>query len=176
MRILLLLCLAVVQSSAIATPTPPQEKYDAVLNICGPQHSADQVPANIERDNGFSPLQAISSYFESRGILLNLLTGKGTPESVQMKVLKGPAHGTLVRSDNTSYMYYAKEGYLGVDKVILEVEILGKMFKVIQTLVIHNSGNLDYPTEAAQEAFRKACPSDKGSFLNIIKLPTRSLT
>ncbi len=158
MRILLLLCLAVVQSSAMAA-TAPQERYDEVFNVCGPQHSADQVPANIERDNGFSPLQAISSYFESQGILLNLLTGKGAPESVQIKVLKGPAHGTLVRSDNTSYMYYAKEGYLGVDKVILEVEILGKKFKVIHTLVIHNSGNLDYPTEAAQEAFRKVCRS-----------------
>ncbi len=58
-------------------------------------------------------------------------------------------------------MYYAGEGYLGMDQVTLEVEILGRKFKVIHNLVIQNSGNLDYPTDAAKDLLNKFCPSGK---------------
>lgn len=138
-------------------------------------HSADQPSNDIETDNLVSPTRSVNSYFESRGILLNIATGLGKePEKVLLKQLKGPSHGQLVARNATgiAFTYHADAGYLGVDQLVFEVEILGKKFKVIQTLVIHNSGNLDYPTNAAQELFDKFCPSDKGSSLNIIELPT----
>jgi len=151
----------------VDTPTQ-QVKYDAVYSMCGPMHSADQVPYNIERDNGVSPMMPIYSLMFGRGMTVEQINA--TPANI--KVLKGPTHGELVPSDATSFTYHANPGYLGSDQMIFEVEVLGKKFKVIDTVVIHNSGNLDYPTDAAKEIFRKVCPSNNRSSLDIIELPT----
>lgn len=152
--------------SPIVTPVSavaPKTKYDAVFSMCGPMHSADQVPANIERDNHFSPMSAVVSYFESRGILPNFATGLGDPEPFQIKVLQGPVHGTIVSGNKLGafFFYHAAPGYLGSDQMIFVVEVLGKKIKVIQTVVIHDSGNLDYPTDVAKKTFDKVCPSGK---------------
>lgn len=161
MRILFILCFAIFQCNALASSAEPQKKYDAIYSMCGPMHSADQVPYNIERDNLISPAGAIDPYFETRGILPNFATGLGEPEPVQIKLLKSPAHGELVARNKAgiSFTYHANPGYLGSDQMIFEVEVLGKKFKVIQTVVIHNSGNLDYPTDAAKKTFDKVCPN-----------------
>jgi hypothetical protein len=109
--------------------------------------------------------------------IYSLMFGRGmTVEQIKatqafVKVLKGPTHGVLVPSDATSYDYHASPGYLGSDQMVFEVETMGKKFKVIQTVVIHNSGNLDYPTDAAVKEFDRVCPSKKGSSLDIIELP-----
>jgi hypothetical protein len=83
--------------------------------------------------------------------------------SPQVRVLKEPSHGKLApyTEAGVSFIYHAEQGYLGSDQMIFEVEVLGKKFKVIQTVVIHNSGNLDYPTDAAEKEFDRVCPSDK---------------
>ena len=166
--------LTVRAAHATLAAAAPKTKYDAVFSMCAPMHSADQVPSNIQRDNLVSPTRAIDSYFESRGILLNLATGLGEPEPVLIKLLKGPAHGDLIARNKAgiSFTYHANPDYLGSDQMAFEVEVLGKKFKVIQTVVIHNSGNLDYPTDAAKKTFDKVCPSDKSSSLGIIELPT----
>ena len=161
---------SVTASSDSASSSEPQ--YDKVYSACSYKHSADQSSYNIATDNWLSPLQAISLYFESQDIFLNLITGKGEPESIQTKVLKSPEHGKLVPDVGASYMYYANQGYLGSDQIVFEVEILGKKFKIIQTVVIDNSGNLDHPTKAAIETLHKICPEYNRSSLDIIELPT----
>ena len=157
-----------VASVSVAEATS-KTKYDAVLSVCGPMHSADQAPANIERDNVVDPISNVAIYLQRRGILINGISGPGEfdPNQFKIKVLKSPAHGELGDS-----IYHANAGYLGIDQIVFDVEVVGKKLKVIETLVIHNSGNLDYPTDAAKAAFDKACPKDKGSSLDIIELPT----
>jgi hypothetical protein len=167
---LILLAAAQTATDASVVSAPAlQPKYDAVLSVCAPMHSADQVTSNIERDNVLSPTSNIAIYLYGRGVLINGMTGPGEfdPNQFKIKVLRSPVHGELEDG-----IYHADAGYLGTDQMIFEVEVLGKTFKVIQTLVIHNSGDLDYPTDAAKKAFDKACPSGKRSSLDIIELPT----
>ena len=165
-------------AGAASAPVPvatQQTKYDAVYSMCGYMHSADQVPYNIERDNVVSPSEATNTYFfELNGKLPNFASGQGEPEPLQVKVLKGPAHGALVPATKTAiyFVYHANPGYLGSDQMVFEVETMGKKFKVIQTVVIDNSGNLDYPTPDTVKTGNEVCPDDKGSFLDIIELPT----
>jgi hypothetical protein len=97
------------------------------------------------------------------------MTGPGEfdPNQFKIQVLKSPVHGELKDG-----IYHANADYLGIDQIVFDVEVLGKKLKVIETLVIHNSGNLDYPTDAARAAFDKVCPSGKRGFLDVIELPT----
>ncbi|MDD4962774.1 MAG: hypothetical protein PHI11_02520 [Gallionella sp.] len=154
-------------TSVPATAATQKVKYDAVYSMCGPMHSADQVPYNIERDNGVSPMTPIYSLMFGRGMTVEQISA--TP--VNIKVLKAPTHGELVPSDATSFTYHANSGYLGSDQMVFEVETMGKKFKVVQTVVVHNSGNLDYPTSAAIKEFNRVCPSDKRSSLDMIGKP-----
>jgi hypothetical protein len=161
-------------ASTPVTATTQKVKYDAVYSVCGYMHSADQVPVYIERDNHLSPMLAIYSYFSDRGINLNRATGEGEPEPVRVTMLKNPAHGELIvrNKAGTSFTYLANPVYLGSDQMVFEVEILSKKFKVIQTVIVHNSGNPDFPTDAAQKELYRLCPSYNRSSLDIIELPT----
>lgn len=161
--------LAPLTTASVPVPAASQQmKYDAVYSMCGPMHSADQVPYNIGRDNGVSPMDPLYPLMFSSGMTVAQI--KAAPANI--KVLKVPTHGDLVPSDATSFIYHANHGYLGSDQMVFEVETMGKKFKVIQTVVVHNSGNLDYPTPEAEKLFDEVCPDDKGSSLDIIELPT----
>ncbi len=160
-------------ASAPATAATQQTKYDAVYSVCGYMHSADQVPYNIERDNGVSPMTPIYEYLFEHGVT----TSTFKTLSPQVRALKEPSHGKLApyTDAGVSFIYHAEQGYLGSDQMIFEVEVLGKKFKVIQTVVVHNSGNPDFPTGAAQKELYRLCPSYNRSSLDIIELPTGGL-
>lgn len=163
-------------TDAGAASVPAAEtKFDAVYSMCGYMHSADQAPYNIERDNHVSPASAIDSYFiKLNGKIPNFATGIGEPEPLLVRILKAPEHGVLVpgNKEQVYFIYHATPGYLGSDQMVFEVETMGKKFKVIQTVIIDNSGNLDYPTPEAVKTGDELCPDYKGSSLDIIELPT----
>jgi VCBS repeat-containing protein len=148
----------------------PKVKYDKVFSGCTYVVSANWSPASIKAYNDMDPISSVLLHLADRGILISGITGPGefNPDQIKVKVLQNPAHGEFLPN---SYTYQPSQGYIGIDQTSFEVEVLGKKFKVIFTLVVQNS-NPDGPTEEAKAAFDNACPSDKGSSLDIIELPT----
>jgi len=156
---------------ATSAPVPaatPKTKYDKVFSGCTYAVNADWSPSAIEMYNTMLPAATVSTYLSNRGILW------GENEPVKITLLKSPAHGDLIpnaRYPNGVFIYHANQGYLGIDQMSFEVEVLGKKFKVIYALVVQNS-NTDGPTEEAEAAIKKCKQNLKGSSLDIIELPT----
>lgn len=129
MRFVVLLCLAIVQSNAMALPEVSQAKYDAAYSVC-----KAMVPVG-HRDfslvNGVGPSSPILGYFMSRGEAYDIKSWKKT-------LVEHPKHGELISQPTGGYFYYPKDGYLGPDQLSWVVEAQGKKFKVIETVWVAN--------------------------------------
>lgn len=139
MRIFFIICLAIVQSNAMAATDETHAKFDAVFSIC-----ESVVPvghSDFSALNNVSPGTAATVYFQVRDVTLN----KSEPRKITL--LEKPKHGELIPHIKylTSYMYHPNQGYLGPDKMTFSFEAMGKIFKVIYTVYVNRSSEYIAP-------------------------------
>lgn len=125
-----MICLAIVQSNAMATTDAAQSQYDAVYSIC-----TNVVPVghgDFSRANGVGLIGAPMSYFQAQGIDID------PSEPYKRTLLKSPKYGEILpRPENpNSFLYHPNEGYLGPDQMTFSVEMKGKILKVIYLVYV----------------------------------------
>jgi len=154
-----------------AAPVAAQEKYDAIYSVCNNMVPVDHKDFSLA--NGVGGGSGALDYF---------MVKRGQQEfdtkSWKIMLLDGPKHGKLVPDiQDGGYMYYPEAGYLGIDQMTFVVEAQGKKFKEIYSVHVGNMAP-EYgpcPDYGVKELSNPAKGGGKGSFLNIIELPTDGL-
>lgn len=151
--------------SVVVPPASSLQKYDAAFSVC------QAVVPTTHRDfglaNGVGPGAVVTEYFMSKGVSLDSLVN--SPSSTILVVK--PSHGDIQQDSNGAYVYYPNNGYLGPDQMTFVVELMGKKFKVIQTVWVANVSPEYGGCPAGYKLPPATTGNDKRSALDVIELP-----
>lgn len=110
----------------------PKEKYDAAFSVCGA--AVPVTHRDFEMANFVTPMSVITPHLFDKGIIIS------SDEPIVVTLTEAPKHGELISDGYTYgvYKYKPIEGYLGPDQMTFDVEVMGKKFKVIETVWVAN--------------------------------------